>query len=51
MKSWTNLTALVQKPDALRGIDHLIEYSRCVLDRYMRTPVRKPEQKTLPRVA
>jgi len=51
MKSWTNLTALIQEPDALRGIDHLIEYSRRVLDRYMRTPVREPEQNTLSRVA
>ena len=51
MKSWTNLTALIQKPDALRGIDHLIEYSRRVLDRYMHTPEREPEEKPLPRVA
>jgi hypothetical protein len=51
MKSWTNLATLIQKPEALRGIDHLIEYSRRVLDRYMRTPERKPEQKKLARVA
>jgi len=51
MKSWTNLTALIQQPDALRGIDRLIEYSRRVLDRYMPTRGREPEQKTLPRAA
>jgi hypothetical protein len=51
MSSSPKLTALVRQPDALRGLDHLIEQARRVLDRYMRIPAPKPEQKVLPRVA
>lgn len=51
MKSWTKLTALVQEPVALRGLDRLIDYARRVLDRYEPLPVRKAEQKTLARIA
>jgi len=55
MKSKTTLTALIKEPDAFRGLDHLIESARRVLDRYMRTPVRMPErnseQKPLARTA
>jgi len=51
MSNSPKLTALVRQPDALRGIDHLIEHARRVLDRYMRMPAPKTEQKALPRVA
>lgn len=55
MDGRTNITALIGAPDALRGLDHLIEHARRVLDRYryvpLRLPVRKPEEKTLGRTA
>jgi len=42
---------VIGQPEALRGIDNLIERARRVLDRYMRIPERKTEQKQLPRAA
>ena len=43
MSSPPQIIALIRQPDALRGLDHLIEYTRCVLDRYMNLPER-PEK-------
>jgi hypothetical protein len=51
MNRWTNLTAVIRQPDALRGLDHLIERARRVLDRYKRIPVLKPDPRTLARTA
>jgi len=51
MSSSPQITGLLRQPDALLGIDHLIDYARRVLDRYMRMPAPKPEQKPLARVA
>lgn len=42
MNSLRNLTRLLQEPDALRGLDHLIERARCVLERYMDLPLQMP---------
>ena len=39
-----NLPQLISEPDALRGLDHLIELARRILNRNMRMPVRKPEE-------
>ncbi len=38
MSSPPQITALIRQPDALRGLDHLIEYARSVVYRYMRVP-------------
>ena len=55
MKGWTNFSAVVKEPDALRGLDHLMERARRVVERYMRIPVplpaRKPNPKPLGRTA
>lgn len=55
MNGWPNLSAVVGNPDALRGLDHLVERARRVLERYMRVPVplsaRKPDPKPLGRTA
>jgi hypothetical protein len=51
MSSSPQITGLIRQPDALRGLDHLIEYARRVLDRYMCVPAPKTEQTALPRVA
>jgi len=51
MNRWKNLAAIIAEPDALRGLDHLIERARRVLDRNMRMPVRKPDPKPLARTA
>lgn len=51
MESRTNIRALIEDPDALRGLDRLIECARRVLDRNMRMPVRNAEQKPLARTA
>ena len=53
MKDWPKPSVLIAEPDALRGLDHLIERSRRVLDRYIRMPlpVRKPDPKPLARTA
>jgi len=55
MKIWTNLNAVLKEPEALRGLDHLIESTRRVLDRYMRVPLPMPapqaDPKPLARIA
>jgi len=51
MKRWTNLPVLIQQPDALQGLDSLIERARRVLNRYKRIPVVKPEPRKLARTA
>jgi hypothetical protein len=55
MKVWINLGAVIKEPDALRGLDHLVDRARRVLDRYMRIPVpmpvRNPDPKPLARTA
>ena len=51
MNSSPQITGLIRQPDALLGIDHLIECARRVLDRYMRVPAPKAEQDALARVA
>lgn len=55
MESWTNLAALLEERDTLRGLDHLIERVRRVLERYrhlpLRLPARKPDEKPLARTA
>jgi hypothetical protein len=51
MNSCTKFRALIEDPVALRGIDRMIERVGRVLDRYMRTPVRKPDPKPLARIA
>ena len=44
MNSWININALIEEPDALRGLEQLIEYAHCVLDRYMGKPAGKDEK-------
>ena len=51
MNRRTTLTVLIKDPTALRGLDHLIEQVRRVLDRHMCMPTRKLESKTLARTA
>lgn len=47
MNSWIDINALIEEPDALRGLDQLIEYAHCVLDRNMRPPAGKADEKPL----
>jgi len=51
MSSPPHITALIQQPDAFRGLDHLIDCARRVLDRYTRLPERRTDQRPLSRVA
>jgi len=51
MNGWTNISALLTEPEALRGLDRLIEYARSVVDRYMRVPARNADHESLARVA
>ena len=51
MNSWTKFRALLEDPDALRGLDHLMECARRVLDRNLRMPMRQPDPKPLGRTA
>ena len=50
MKVLTNLGAVLKEPDALRGLDLLVERARSVVDRYMRVPVSMPAPKSDPKV-
>ncbi len=45
------LIVLIKEPEALRGLDRLIECARRVLDREMREPVHEPAPKPLARTA
>ena len=55
MHDGIKLGTIIGRPDALKGLDHLMERTRRVLDRYMRIPVpmpaRKPDPKPLGRTA
>jgi hypothetical protein len=51
MESRTNLVVLIKEPEALRGLDRLIECARRVLERDMPLPEREPAQKPLARTA
>ena len=51
MTSWININALIEEPDALRGLDQLIEYAHCVLDRNMRVPLRNADEQSAARTA
>jgi len=51
MNDWTHISAVLREPDALKGLDQLMECASRVLDRYGRLPVRKPEPQPLARAA
>ena len=51
MNDWTQIRRILENPVALRGIDHLIDRVRRVMDRHKRMPVRQPDPKPLARIA
>ena len=51
MENWAKFSALIAQPDALRGIESLIDYARRMVDRYTVVPIRKPAEQKLARSA